>query len=159
MKPSVSILAVVVTAALCGCNDGKKDEKAAPSASAKPAPAAKATAEPEAEAKPTKPAKTAGVKVADLKPADNKQIVENLNEICPDTHCEGEFNWEFKTFACEEKKCTLSFVATGHTNKKKHEDKITFEYDGEVLDADRVETDTFTEKLNEAILGWETKHR
>lgn len=50
-------------------------------------------------------------------------------------------------------------MATGQTNKKKHEDKITFEYDGEVLDADRVETDTFTEKLNEAILGWETKHR
>ncbi len=85
-------------------------------------------------------------------------LVEDLNEALKPDRLR-EFNWKFKTFACEGAKCTLSFDATSHSNKKKQSDKLTFPYEGPVLGADGAEVDAFTEKLNAAILGWEMKHR
>ncbi|MEZ4439073.1 MAG: hypothetical protein R3B72_08290 [Polyangiaceae bacterium] len=163
MKLSVSIQALLVaTALLVGCNEDKKDE-AAPAASAKPTAAAKADTkakgeEAEGENEPAKAA-VGAVKAADLKAEHNKHIVDNLNEICPDTHCEGEFNWDFKTFECKAGKCTLGFDATSHTTKKKLSDKLTFDYAGEVLDGEGTETDAFNDALTKAILDWEMKHR
>lgn len=44
-------------------------------------------------------------------PVGLSEFVETLNELCPDTWCEGAFNFEFQRIACEDDDCQLSFRA------------------------------------------------
>jgi hypothetical protein len=39
-------------------------------------------------------------------------IVEMLNEMCPDTYCEGEYDYRFTTLACAGAHCDLAFTAS-----------------------------------------------
>lgn len=44
-------------------------------------------------------------------PAGFSDFVETLNELCPDTWCEGAFNFEFQRITCDADDCQIAFRA------------------------------------------------
>ncbi len=153
-----SLACLVAIAALAACDKGKKSEpSAAPTATTKAAATASASAA--ASASPSaKPAEKKGVTGAAITADQAKAVIKEMNELCPDTWCEGEFQWTFKTLECQPKKCKLSFSAKKEKAKAAQDDAIEIAYDGEILDASGSMTDPFQEALNKAIDAWETAH-
>lgn len=160
MKAICCCIALVVLA-LVGCDDHKAPSPPAASAD-KPVPkdeppsktdsSTRDALEPEEDDKP-------GTPLAKLSAAQTKKIVDGLNDVCPDTLCEGDFDWKFKSLEHAHGRITLTFTATHQQSKKTFDDKITFAFSGDVLDSDGVDTEAWSDALNKAILEWENKHR
>ena len=87
--------------------------------------------------------------------------VAELNELCPDTFCEGSFNYDFKKLDCADAThCTLSFVAKNQANKKAKPMNAQVEVVGFtalVPDADKefVYEGSFDDKVGAALGKWE----
>ena len=87
--------------------------------------------------------------------------IEYLNELCPDTFCEGQFNYQFKKLEClDAKTCVLSFEAKDQDHPKakliaaavpvggftalKQDDEAEFVYEN-----------SFDDKVGQALAKWE----
>ena len=87
--------------------------------------------------------------------------VAELNELCPDTFCEGQFNYDFKKLDCADAShCTLSFVANDSDHPKAKPMTAQVEVVGFtalVPDADKefVYEGSFDEKVGAALSKWE----
>lgn len=154
---------MVAVCALGACDKGEKKDAAA-SASAKPsaAPSAKVTASAAqtaaASASAAASAEAKGPTAATISKDQAKKLVAEMNELCPDTWCEGEFDFKFKSIDCQPKKCKLAFNAKKHGAKAAQDDSIEIAYEGAILDAKGDETDPWNDALTKAIEAWETNH-
>ena len=84
-------------------------------------------------------------------------IIDVMNDICPDTYCEGEYDWNFKSLSCAAGECKLAFKATHHESGKTFDEKVSFNFSGVPLDSDHVPTAAFDDAMNSAIDKWERK--
>ncbi|MCC6333454.1 MAG: hypothetical protein IT380_05655, partial [Myxococcales bacterium] len=126
------------------------------------APAAAPVAAAEGEEAPAAPSAEAAA--ADGAPYSAEQLAERvdyLNELCPDTYCEGEFDFKFTKLSCDAKdSCELSFTAQKYDNHKKFTSAVAVKgFDKLVLaDADDFKWEgSFDEKVSNALLDWEVK--
>ncbi|MEW5743626.1 MAG: GIDE domain-containing protein [Myxococcota bacterium] len=110
------------------------------------------------------PAPAAEAAPADGAPYSAAQLaerVEYLNELCPDTYCEGEFEFNFTKLTCDAKdSCELSFTAESHDTHKKYTSAVAVKgFDKLVLsDSDDFKWEgSFDEKVSNALLDWEMK--
>ena len=87
--------------------------------------------------------------------------VAELNELCPDTFCEGQFNYEFKKLDClDATHCVLSFVAKDQDHPKAkpmNADVAVGGFTALVPDATKefVYEGSFDQKVGEALGKWE----
>ena len=87
--------------------------------------------------------------------------VADLNELCPDTFCEGQFNYDFKKLDClDATHCVLSFVAKDQDHPKAKPMNAVVPVGGFtalVADPDKefVYEGSFDEKVSEALMKWE----
>jgi hypothetical protein len=130
-----------------------KTAKAAPSAPSAPAPAEEPD-DGEADVTVGKGGYTA---------EDLSNRVDELNELCPDTFCEGEFNYEFKSLVCDApKSCVLSFTANKHESKKAFDAQVVIAGFTELrpdYEKEFVYEGSFDEKVGNALMKWETNPR
>ncbi|MDP3157037.1 MAG: GIDE domain-containing protein [Archangium sp.] len=88
--------------------------------------------------------------------------VADLNELCPDTFCEGQFNYDFKKLDClDASHCTLSFVAKDQDHPRAKPMNAEVLVSGfTALNADPekefVYEGSFDEKVGEALAKWES---
>lgn len=99
--------------------------------------------------------------------------VEMLNDVCPDTWCEGEFDYKFQELACEGESCTLRFEAQHFESEERYAPhELTIEGFDRVLECSawsgsgasrrctgRGMSSSFNESLNRAIRQWEKRNR
>ncbi len=112
------------------------EELAAPAAEAAPAAGEKAQPEP-------------GRAPSD---EDLKGRLADLNDLCGDTWCEGEYDYKFTKLVCEGKSCDLSFTAKHYEGKKAFE--ATVKVTG-FTDVVPDEDGSFDEAVGEALMKWE----
>ncbi len=86
----------------------------------------------------------------------SKEVVEYLDELCPDTFCEGEFEYDFESFSCDEKKCTLGFSAQHHERKGKKKANVSVKRPEQLID-EEIEgpSDELFENISDALIDWE----
>ncbi len=152
------ILALFVL--LGGCCRGKSSDQ--PPAVEAPAPASMAAqpgepapapeAPPAAEAGKTQEAPAAeGASV--YKAEDLKGRLSDLNDLCGDTWCEGEYDYTFTGLACEKKnRCVLSFTAKHADSGKSYQTKVDVSGFTDVVPD---EDGGFDEAVGEALGKWE----
>jgi len=91
---------------------------------------------------------------------DLSNRVDELNELCPDTFCEGEFNYEFKSLVCDApKSCVLSFTANKHESKKAFDAQVVIAGFTELrpdFEKEFVYEGSFDEKVSNALMKWES---
>jgi hypothetical protein len=115
-------------------------------------------ARPAPPAQPTEPAQLLRPLDADhVDVAAGTSVVNELNELCGDTFCEGSYDWIFKSLACRAGQCTLAFTATSAATERVFDDKIQFPFRGRIGDADGL-TEKFTIAVGRALAAWERKH-
>ncbi|HEY1088531.1 MAG TPA: GIDE domain-containing protein, partial [Archangium sp.] len=94
----------------------------------------------------------------------NEQLasrVDELNELCPDTFCEGQFNYTFKKLECaDEKTCVLSFTAKDQDKPSAKPYEAQVQVDGFTAlvpdpDGEFVYEGSFDEKVSMALMKWE----
>ncbi len=94
---------------------------------------------------------------------DLSNRVDELNELCPDTFCEGEFNYEFKSLVCDApKSCVLSFTANKHESKKAFDAQVVIAGFTELrpdYEKEFVYEGSFDEKVSNALMKWESNPR
>jgi hypothetical protein len=122
------------------------------------APAAVAPTPEPAPAPTAAPAPTPAVPPGELDAAAGKPIVDAMNDICPDTYCEGRFDWKFETVTCAKGKCALAFTAKDQDKGKVHTSKAEFRFAERALGDDGAATEAFQKAIDDAILAWEEKH-
>ncbi|MFO0599514.1 MAG: GIDE domain-containing protein [Myxococcaceae bacterium] len=87
--------------------------------------------------------------------------VEDLNEMCGDTFCEGQFDYQFKKLACADAThCTLSFTAKNQDKKNSKPMDVELEVAGfkalrQDLEKDFVYEGSFDEAVSNALMKWE----
>lgn len=80
-------------------------------------------------------------------------VVAQLNEMCEENWCAGEFHYEFLTLECGESTCELLFRA--ERGSEKFEDSVVFAHDAPLLDGGDLEAG-YWERINDAISDeWE----
>jgi hypothetical protein len=62
----------------------------------------------------------------ELTPIRRFAFVEMLNQICPDSWCEGETSFDYRHIACEEETCTLYFRHSGDEDYDPAADVMTW---------------------------------
>ncbi len=88
--------------------------------------------------------------------------VADLNQLCPDTFCEGSFNYEFKKLDClDASHCTLSFVVKDQDHpraKPMNAEVMVSGFTALNADPDKefVYEGSFDEKVGEALAKWES---
>lgn len=94
------------------------------------------------------------VKQWKLSEADAKAVLMDLNELCPDSWCEGDFDYKFTKLTCEQQnKCRLFFTAKKHEGGKPVDTHVDLSGFDKVLDTEG--TGAFDEALSEALVEWE----
>ena len=87
--------------------------------------------------------------------------IEYLNELCPDTFCEGQFNYQFKKLEClDAKTCVLSFEAKDQDHPKAKPISAVVPVGGFTSlkqddDQDFVYENSFDDKVGQALAKWE----
>jgi E3 Ubiquitin ligase len=87
--------------------------------------------------------------------------VAELNDLCPDTFCEGSFNYDFKSIVCTDAKhCTLSFTAKSNEKPNLKPYEASVEVKGFTAlspdpDKEFVYEGSFDEKVGDALGKWE----
>jgi hypothetical protein len=159
----------LVVLALLGCNrpdDPRLEPPAPPPQQAPPAPrklqpadrtitydpyAVGVDAEPEeARLPPTPPGQ--------LDAERGKLIVAELNELCGDIWCEGEYNFTFTSMTCVRGACQLAFKAKHYESDKAFTDTIKFDFFDRAADADGA-TQKLHRAIGDAIRVWERRHK
>lgn len=80
-------------------------------------------------------------------------VVAQLNEMCEENWCAGEFRYEFLTLECTESTCELFFRAQRGSDE--FADSVVFDYDAPLLDEGDLEAG-YWERINDAISDeWE----
>jgi len=83
-------------------------------------------------------------------------VVAQLNDMCDENWCAGEFDYEFLTLECGESTCELFFRA--ERGGEAFEDSVVFDYDTPLLDEGDLEAG-YWERINDAISDeWEPAH-
>ena len=104
---------------------------------------------PKEEAAPAPP-----VKQWKFSEEDAKAVLADLNELCPDSWCEGEFDYNFTRLTCEKQnKCRLFFTAKKHEGGKPIDTHVDLSGFDKVPDIKG--TGAFDEALMEALSKWE----
>jgi len=80
--------------------------------------------------------------------------VAMLNEICPDTHCEGEYEYNFKSMKCEAGNCDLTFSAKNHDNGRTLDATLALDV-SKLSGSDEDKALGFSEVADNAIIQWE----
>jgi hypothetical protein len=83
---------------------------------------------------------------------DLKGRLADLNDLCGDTWCEGEYDYKFTKLACEGKSCDLSFTAKYYDGKKTYEAMVKVTGFTDVVPD---EDGSFDEAVGEALMKWE----
>jgi hypothetical protein len=143
MKPALYILVLFMFGCCWNPRDPEgtdQEEKAAPAIApaVEPAPAAGEKPAPEPKGAPSD--------------EDLKGRLADLNDLCGDTWCEGEYDYKFTKLVCEGKSCDLSFTATYYDGKKKYEAAVKVTGFTDVVPD---EDGSFDEAVGEALLKWE----
>jgi hypothetical protein len=85
--------------------------------------------------------------------------VAALNELCPDTFCEGSFEYEFKKLTClDATHCVLAFTATHHEKKKPMDVELPIGNFKSLTISDTEEyvyEGSFDEAVGNALMKWE----
>src|SRR5688500_6059536 len=69
-----------------------------------------------------------------LSAEQSAEIVDYLDELCGDTFCEGEFDYDFDSFTCDDAKCTLSFSAKHYESEKRKKASIAVKRPAKLID-------------------------
>ncbi len=114
------------------------------------------------DAAPTVAAVEGGAKKGAFTAEELTTRVADLNELCPDTFCEGSFNYDFKKLDClDATHCTLSFVAKDQEHPRAKPMNAEVMVSGFTAlsadpDAEFVYEGSFDEKVSEALSKWES---
>ncbi|MFK8003758.1 MAG: hypothetical protein AB8H86_29620 [Polyangiales bacterium] len=96
--------------------------------------------------------------VAQGSAAGFSDFVETLNELCPDTWCEGAFNFEFQRVTCEADECLIAFRAQHFAEGAPWlEDTIPVKRDDLQLE-DGYPGERFFDAASEALIDWEREN-
>ena len=94
------------------------------------------------------------VKQWKLSEEDAKAVLMDLNELCPDSWCEGEFDYKFTGLTCEKQtKCRLFFTAKKHEGGKPIDAHVDISGFDKVMDTEG--TGMFDGTMMEALAKWE----
>lgn len=90
--------------------------------------------------------------------------VHAINDVCPDTFCEGDFYWVFDSLTCRLDVCTLAFHVRAHADERGPIQADSVEVTGWtsilVVHGGTVElSESFWGAVSDAILRWETAER
>lgn len=80
-------------------------------------------------------------------------VTAALNELCPDTWCEGEWNYTFRSVECSPSGCEVSFDATSGTRTL--HDTVTVPGAVATVDGYGNIPEDFFNRLSEMLGGWE----
>lgn len=121
--------------------------------------------EPVSPMPPTPPPLTGPALGPDGLPTEGARahVVAEINELCPDTFCEGDFDWVFDSLACRPDACTLSFHAryyeAGSPVLVDHVEITGWTRVVDDLNGTLAISEPFWAATCEAISTWEDAHR
>ena len=93
-----------------------------------------------------------------LPPDKLNLVLAELNELCIDLWCEGDYDFTFRKLECSsETACTLSFEAAHDETGRSTMASLALTGFGAILDSEGYPTETFENAVNDAIAEWETK--
>ena len=91
-------------------------------------------------------------------PEKLRAALAELNELCVDLWCEGDYEFTFKKLECTSAiACTLSFEAVHDESDRSTVASLALTGFGAILDSEGYPTETFENAVNDAIAEWETK--
>lgn len=83
-----------------------------------------------------------------------EQALAQLNEMCPENWCAGDFQYQFQSLVCEGEECTLGFHA--ERDGEEFQDSVRFAYDAPLVDEFGDLDATYWERVNDALTEeWE----
>jgi len=159
MTHRFAILALFVL--LGGCCRGKSSDQPVPVVAPPAAAPAATESQPPAPAPAPAPAPQAGAAKEAPAPEGSgvykaeelKGRIADLNDLCGDTWCEGEYDYTFTGLTCEKKnKCVLSFTAKHADSGKSYQTKVDVSGFTSVVPDD---DGGFDEAVGEALGKWE----
>ena len=88
----------------------------------------------------------------------SKEIVTYLDELCGDTFCEGEFDYDFETFTCDDTKCSLGFSAKHYEKDVRQKASVAVKKPKQLIDPElEGPSDELFENISDALIEWEEK--
>lgn len=121
--------------------------------------AAPVAAAPEAAAPEAAPVgNDDAAKVGGYSAAELASRVDDLNELCPDTFCEGSYHYTFTALRCADAShCTLAFTAKNAQGKRFDAEVAVADFTALTPDLDQeyVYEGSFDDKVGQALLAWE----
>ncbi len=79
--------------------------------------------------------------------------VAQLNEMCPDNWCMGDYRYRFETLTCGEASCTLGFTAEGAGGSR--QGSVDVEFDLPLVDEFGDLEVSYFERVTDALDEWE----
>jgi len=92
--------------------------------------------------------------IVTLTPDQASGILDDMNELCGDTLCEGAFDYRFKQLECVDSHCTLTFGASHYEERGYQRYSIEFDVEGPVMD-EWGSSIAFNKASGAAIRSWE----
>jgi len=89
--------------------------------------------------------------------APNADVVAELNELCGDTFCEGEYDYRFTTLTCDAALCTLAFEARQGATAPAETATVGFPAAG-LRDSEGEPSEHLFETVGAALSTWEQSH-
>lgn len=81
------------------------------------------------------------------------EAVSQLNDMCPENWCMGDYQYEFAEIVCAGASCTLTFTAEG--GGESHDGAVELDYDEPLIDEFGDLEPGYFERVTDALDEWE----